>query len=593
MRHALRLRYSAPMRRVPIHRRTILVALLVLLVAAPLVAYAAAPPPGTVVLREVTLATVPRSRAAHRSVELPVRANLLGASWVGTAEHLELRAMGADGRWSRWVELEADGDGPDPSSREARAMRGRKAVTVPVWVGDARRVQLRIETGRARDVRLAAINVTGTATFGDRALGRVRSVASRVLGAGQPTAAAQPGRPPIRLRSFWRAAPAKVTPEYADAALGVVVHHTVTANSYPCSQVPAILRGIQRYHMQSNGWNDIGYNLLVDRCGVAWEGRGGGITSPVVGAHTAGFNTGTVGIALLGTHTSVPPNRRERDALVRLIAWRMDVAHVAPTGRMALTARSGDKFRIGSRVVARAVSGHRNLYPTSCPGTMTYRLLNSIALAAWRRGGVKVANVTVAPSYDETTGLLHRLRVRAVTGPGAGASAVLRLERGDGTVLAEQGSDGPVHSFDLQLDPADTTAVWDARVVIEATRNGVSARRYVHALGSWGSDPGFTVTTPPASTVTPGGDPSDDRVELAYTLEHAVKIGAWLHDPTTGARVATLRSPATAQPAIEPRTLTLSIPAGVAAGSYELRVGADADDAPGRSIERFELTVVR
>ena len=55
------------------------------------------------------------------------------------------------------------------------------------------------------------------------------------------------------------------------------------------------MRGIQLYHVKANGWNDIGYNFLVDRYGQVFEGRGGGMQRNVIGAHAAGFNTGSVG----------------------------------------------------------------------------------------------------------------------------------------------------------------------------------------------------------------------------------------------------------------------------------------------------------
>ena len=47
---------------------------------------------------------------------------------------------------------------------------------------------------------------------------------------------------------------------------------------------------------KGNGWDDIGYNFLVDACGQVFEGRYGGIEQNVVGAHSRRFNTGSVGV---------------------------------------------------------------------------------------------------------------------------------------------------------------------------------------------------------------------------------------------------------------------------------------------------------
>jgi hypothetical protein len=553
-------------------------------------------------IASVAVGSVGRARSSSIT-KLPMRADLLGATWHGAANAIELRAQGSDGAWSRWVPLEAGDDAPDPSSAEGRhasRVTGRRSASNPVWVGDAVRVQVRAQGGQtATSVRVVAINATGTATTFERAATRAHDTAARMLGRAIPAASAMPGSPGIHLRAAWKASAPRVAPSYADAGvLGAVVHHTDGTNHYSCSQVPALLRGIQRYHMVSNGWNDIGYNFLVDRCGGVWEGREGGITRAVIGAHTAGFNTSTTGIALIGTHTSLRPSSRARRSLQRLIAWRLDVAHVKPSAKMVLTARTSDKFHVGSRVVVRAVSGHRDLFPTSCPGAMAYRDLNSIARAAWLQGGAKVANVTrgytLAHPDDPLDPTLGSVTVRG-TGSSRAMYLTLRLTRiSTGEVLRSVALTGAVISTRWTPAAGEAIPSWDVRIDVNgALPSGQRARHAAFWLQPVASDPGFVVTTPPAASVTPGGEPADDQVHLAYTLAHEYRLGAWLYDPTTGAQVAELLAPSYVGTPQTPTSLDLSIPDSVAAGSYELRVGLPADPAAGRSIRRYALTVSR
>src|SRR5439155_19508387 len=110
------------------------------------------------------------------------------------------------------------------------------------------------------------------------------------------------GSPAIVSRSSWLADEkiVRAKPLYAPVLKLAIVHHTASANDYTPAQAAAIVRGIEAYHVNGNGWNDIGYNFLVDRYGTVYEGRAGGIEKNVIGAHALGFNTGTVGISLIG-----------------------------------------------------------------------------------------------------------------------------------------------------------------------------------------------------------------------------------------------------------------------------------------------------
>ena len=127
------------------------------------------------------------------------------------------------------------------------------------------------------------------------------------------------GAPAIVPRSGWNADEKirRAAPSFAPALRLALVHHTAGANGYTAAQSPAIVRAIQLYHVKGNGWNDIGYNFLVDRFGQVFEGRYGGIERNVVGAHAEGFNTGSVGVALLGEYSSLAVAQKARDALAR------------------------------------------------------------------------------------------------------------------------------------------------------------------------------------------------------------------------------------------------------------------------------------
>ena len=127
------------------------------------------------------------------------------------------------------------------------------------------------------------------------------------------------------------------------AALGrvelAVVHHTGLA---------ADARAIHHLHQQEQGWDDIGYNLLVDAHGRVFEGRAGGLERPVVGAHTLGWSARSTGIAVLGDHSREPLAPAGLDALLAVLRWKLGLH--------------------GLEVSARTVRMHCDLAATACPG---------------------------------------------------------------------------------------------------------------------------------------------------------------------------------------------------------------------------------
>ena len=117
--------------------------------------------------------------------------------------------------------------------------------------------------------------------------------------------------------------------------------------------------GICRYHRNSNGWNDIGYNFLVDRYGTIFEGRAGGIAEAVVGAQAQGYNSQSTGIASLGTFSTAGQTDAGLRAIAHLLGWKLGVHGVPARGRVAVVSGGGstNRYPAGSRPSLRAHLG--------------------------------------------------------------------------------------------------------------------------------------------------------------------------------------------------------------------------------------------
>ncbi|MFC5173924.1 N-acetylmuramoyl-L-alanine amidase [Streptomyces mutomycini] len=208
-------------------------------------------------------------------------------------------------------------------------------------------------------------------------LSKAESEEQAVVGAGaKPFVGPRPG---IVTRKGWGADESlrERTFAYTSTVKAAFVHHSATGNNYTCAQAPSVLRSIYRYHVKSSGWRDFGYNFAVDKCGKIYEGRAGGVTKAVLGAHTLGFNTNSMGIAVLGSYSSKNPPAAAVTAIAKLTAWKLGLFGRNPKGKVTLVSGGSGKYKKGAKARLNVISGHRDGFATECPGIRLYKKLGS------------------------------------------------------------------------------------------------------------------------------------------------------------------------------------------------------------------------
>jgi hypothetical protein len=355
------------------------------LVADPVEFEAAAPAPDALSARAGGRAVL-RAAGVRRPVAGVVRPgrrfNLVGLRWRGgRLSALKLRVRRAGDGWSRWVDVPVDSDdAPDLGTREYR--RAQRA-SVPVWAGEADEVQVSTWAGHhVRDLRLHFVNTKGTATPIDRLRNRIRGVVAGAVGAVGSLigadAGAQTTQPAIVSRADWggEACPPRAEPSYGEVKVAFI-HHTVSANEYGPEDSAAMVLGICRYHRNANGWNDLGYNFLIDRYGTIFEGRAGGIGEAVVGAQAQGYNSQSTGIASIGTFSNAGQTDAGLRAIANLLGWKLGVHGVPARGRVSVLSAGGatNRYPAGSQPSFERISGHRDGNGTACPGDGLYAQL--------------------------------------------------------------------------------------------------------------------------------------------------------------------------------------------------------------------------
>jgi hypothetical protein len=470
------------------------------LLAAAVLALAA---PGTAAATGLSVAS--RDLRGGRSIAAK-RFVLLGLHWRGHGTVL-FRTRSPQGRWSSWHRAAPEEDDLPDRGTEGLAGRGWRLGS-PYWTGGSNAVQYRT-VGHVTAVR--AFFVHGPSRE------RLRPIR-------QPLFAEQPE---IITRPQWRAPESmrRAPPSFADGVHLAIVHHTAGSNSYTAAQSAAIVRAIMIYHVQGNGWNDIGYNFLVDKYGQIFEGRYGGMTKPVIGAHAMGFNTGSVGVALIGTYSSAPISAAAKSALISLLAWRLDLSHVDPLSRVVRISSGNPRYPPGTAVTLNAISAHRDVYPTSCPGTTFYRQLPSIRAAVAQAGLPKIYQPAVVGVLGGPVRFTARLSSEA--------DWTVTVRDQAGTVVATGTGTGTAVDW-----------TWDATAASRDQRYtwAIAAPDARSATGSIGAalpSPLLKHVRVTPATVLPNGGAPNNSASLTYKLNVQAVVTATVLD-SAGAEVAQL-----------------------------------------------------
>jgi hypothetical protein len=248
--------------------------------------------------------------------------------------------------------------------------------------------------GETYGALLAAGGATVARVTSDRPLGRLTvlalaegatTVEKTVLPKGQ--AGAQTATGAVVSRAEWGADESlrfdrrgtELWPPVFQTVQKLVVHHTAGVNGESGPAARNTIRSMYYYHAVTQGWGDIGYNFLIDAAGVVYKGRvshapgstvdtltgENGTGQGVTAGHAFGYNSGTVGIAMLGTYSTVDAPEPTKTALKNLLVAKAK-AHGIDTAKQGVYTNPVN----GTQATFENIPGHREVpdNATDCPG---------------------------------------------------------------------------------------------------------------------------------------------------------------------------------------------------------------------------------
>lgn len=121
--------------------------------------------------------------------------------------------------------------------------------------------------------------------------------------------------PNIIARDKWASVPPKSVNYLIIPIPYVIIHHTATPECNTKNTCSDEIENIRSFHMDTNGWTDIGYSFLIGGDGNVYEGCGWNQE----GAHAYGYNKKSLGIAFIGTYQNKGVTDVMLDAAHKLI----------------------------------------------------------------------------------------------------------------------------------------------------------------------------------------------------------------------------------------------------------------------------------
>jgi len=441
-------------------------------------------------------------------------------------EPILVRVHAADGSWGSWRELGVESDeGPDSTPGAGRVEGNASAYgTEPLWVDNAIGYELNLSSADAPTAEIALVRDE---------IKRTVTEALPVAGAAVPTPFG------IHMRTEWGAR--STSTSVGSTVKLAVVHHSASSNDYSPAEVPAVLRSIQAYHMDGRGWSDIAYNFVVDKFGGIWEGRGGGIDRPIIGAHSMGFNTNSVGVMVIGDYTAAQPTAAALESVSQVIGWKFALHHVDPAGRVDFTSLGSTKYEAGVVVNLPRVVGHQNIGLTGCPGSIQ-NAIGNIANRTQDWAAFVAATMGPIGSFDSVVAGVDGTMTAVgwavdldVTGPtqiiatsrGGNTAGVANVPRTD--IAALYPDQGPDHGFWLQLSGYEP-GWWE--VCITAVNRGEGVDTFLGCRSavvpeSSGHSPygDLTASSPQSGTIDVSGHATDPD---AWPIEAQITVdGQW------------------------------------------------------------------